>query len=90
MILGASFDTPAENLEFAEAQRFGYPLLSDVDRAVGTEYHVVRPPDDQYAEFPRRHSFLIDDTGVIRRVYMVTDVAAHASDVLVDLEKLQR
>ena len=90
MILGASFDTPAENLEFADAQRFEFQLLSDVDRAVGTEYQVVRSADDQYAEFPRRHSFLIDDTGAIRRVYMVTDVAAHASDVLADLEKLKR
>jgi thioredoxin-dependent peroxiredoxin len=90
VILGASFDTSAENLEFADAQGFGYPLLSDVDRQVGAAYQVVRPAHDQYAEFPRRHSFLIDDTGVIRRVYMVTDVAAHAAHVLADLEKLQR
>ena len=90
MIIGASFDTPAENLEFAEAQGFGYPLLSDVDRVVGSAYDVVRPADEQYSDFPRRHSFLIDDAGVIRHIYIVTDVASHANDVLVDLEKLQR
>ena len=90
MILGASFDTPAENLEFAEAQRFEFSLLSDVDRRVGTAYDVVRPADEQYSEFARRHSFLIDDTGVIRHVYIVTDVAQHAAEVLADLEKLQR
>jgi thioredoxin-dependent peroxiredoxin len=90
VILGASFDTPAENLEFANAQGFNYPLLSDIDRRVGADYQVVRPAHHQYAEFPRRHSFLIDDTGMIRRVYMVADVATHASDVLADLEKLQR
>jgi peroxiredoxin len=33
---------------------------------------------------------LIDDTGIIRRIYIVTDVAKHADDVLADLEKLQR
>ena len=48
MILGASFDTPAENLEFATAQNFDYPLLSDVDRRVGTAYEVAREPDEQY------------------------------------------
>jgi len=33
---------------------------------------------------------LIDDTGIIRHIYIVTDVAKHADDVLADLEKLQR
>ena len=89
-IVGASFDTPAENLEFAEAQRFQYLLLSDVDRTVGTAYGVARDPGDQYADFPKRHSFLIDDHGVVRRTYVVTDVAAHAADVLADLESLQK
>jgi peroxiredoxin Q/BCP len=87
--VGASFDTPAENLEFAEAQGFDYPLLSDVDHKVGTAYDVVRDTDDQYASYPRRHSFLIDGQGVMRRVYVVTDVASHAADVLADLQELQ-
>ena len=87
--MGASFDTPAENLEFAEAQGFGYPLLSDVDRRVGAAYGVVRDADDQYASYPKRHSFLIDGEGVVRRVYIVTDVASHAADVLADLGELQ-
>ena len=87
--MGASFDTPAENLEFAEAQGFGYPLLSDVDRRVGAAYDVVRDADDQYASYPKRHSFLIDGEGVVRRVYIVTDVASHAADVLTDLRELQ-
>jgi peroxiredoxin len=65
-------------------------LLSDVDHAVGLAYHVVRPADHQYADYPERHSYLIDDEGVIRRAYAVTDVAAHAADVLADLEELQR
>jgi peroxiredoxin Q/BCP len=89
-ILGASFDTPAENLEFAEAQGFDFLLLSDVDRSVGATYAVVRDPDDQYASYPKRHSFLIDGEGVVRRVYVVTDVSAHATHVLADLEELQR
>ena len=89
MVLGASFDTPAENLEFAEAQRFEYLLLSDIDQRVGAAYEVVRESDDQYASYPKRHSFLIDDEGVIRHVYVVSDVASHAADVLADLEDLQ-
>jgi thioredoxin-dependent peroxiredoxin len=88
VVLGASFDTSAENLAFAEAQQFGYRLLSDVDRKVGSAYEVVRASDHPYANFPERFSYLIDPTGVIRKSYAVTDVAGHAAAVLADLEKL--
>ena len=51
---------------------------------------MARPADEQYSDYPRRHSYLIDGDGLIRRVYGVTDVAAHAADVLTDLEELSR
>lgn len=90
MILGASFDTVAENLAFATAQEFPFRLLSDLDRRVGAAYGVARPPEDKFAAFPRRMSFLIDPEGTVRRVYDVDDVATHADDVLADLAELQR
>ena len=86
MILGASFDTPEENLAFAEAQQFPFRLLSDVDRTVGKQYEVARPADDSYADYPMRVAYLIDPSGVIKRVYDVKDVSAHASEVLADLQ----
>jgi peroxiredoxin Q/BCP len=89
VVLGASFDTPADNKTFADAQRFGFHLLSDVDRTVGTAYGAARGPDEQYPDFPRRISYLIDQEGIIRRAYTVTDTAGHASDVLADLTELQ-
>jgi len=88
MVLGVSFDTPTDNKAFAAAQEFGFPLLSDVDRAVGTRYEVMRDDDDQYVAFPRRLSYLIDPEGVIRRSYLVSDVAGHADEVLRDLSAL--
>lgn len=88
VILGASFDTPAENRSFAVAQQFPFRLLSDSDRTVGASYEVTRPATDQYASYPRRVSYLIDPSGTIRRTYDVTDVAAHADAVLADLVAL--
>jgi peroxiredoxin Q/BCP len=88
-VLGASFDTPADNKAFAAAESFGFRLLSDVDRAVGTAYGATRPPDDQYAALPKRVSFLIDPDGIVRRAYEVSDPAAHADEVLADLEELR-
>ena len=89
MILGASFDTPAENLAFATAQGFPYSLLSDVDRAVGHRYDAVRTPGDRYDEFPRRVAYLIDPAGTITRAYDVSDVSGFAALVLDDLALLQ-
>ena len=86
--MGASFDTPAENKAFAAAQEFPYRLLSDTDQAVGRAYGVTRAGDDQYSQFARRLSFLIDPEGVIRRVYTVADVAGHADEVLADIASL--
>jgi len=89
-VLGASFDTPEDNHAFSVSQQFGFPLLSDVDRAVGKAYEVARGDDDQYAAFPRRLSYLIDGDGVIRKAYTVSDVGAHADEVLADLATLRR
>jgi thioredoxin-dependent peroxiredoxin len=88
-VLGASFDTPADNKAFKETQQFGYPLLSDADRAVGTQYEVVRAADHPYANFPERYSYLIDPSGVIQKAYDVKDPAGHAAVVLADLAELQ-
>lgn len=88
MILGISFDTPEENLAFAEAQGFPYRLLSDPDRSVGNSYGAARGPDEQYPDFAKRLTFLIDPEGIVRKVYVVTDVAAHPDEVLSDLGQL--
>lgn len=88
-MLGASFDTSADNKSFADEQQFGFRLLADTDRRVGRKYGVARADDDQYAAFPLRLSFLIDPDGVIRGVYRVADVSTHADDVLAELEALQ-
>ena len=77
-----------ENKAFHDAQTFGFPLLADPDRAVGTAYAVTRPDDDDYAALPKRISYLIDPDGVIRAAYEVRDVAAHADEVLDDLARL--
>jgi peroxiredoxin Q/BCP len=89
VVLGASFDTPAENKAFAEKENFGFRLLSDVDRSVGSAYHAVRGPDEKYPEFAKRVSYLIDPAGVIRQAYEVTDPGGHADQVLADLARLR-
>ena len=63
--------------------------MSDVDKAVGTAYEVVRAADHPYANFPERYSFLINPEGVIAKSYDVTDPGTHAAEVVADLASLQ-
>jgi peroxiredoxin Q/BCP len=88
VILGASFDTVEENRAFAEAQGFQYQLLSDVTREVGEAYGVKKGPDEQWADFPKRLTFLIDPDGIVRKVYEVADVASHPQQVLDDVRAM--
>ena len=60
-----------------------------MDRTVGTKYEVARAPEEQYPEYPMRHSYLIAPDGRIHRRYEVTDVASHAADVIAALEAAQ-
>lgn len=89
-ILGASYDTPAENLAFAQAQQFPFRLLSDTDHTVAAAYEVTRNAGDKFAGFPRRYSYLIDPDGMIAGAYDVTDVANHADQVITDVERAGR
>jgi len=38
-------------------------LLSDVDRAVGRLYGAAKGADEQYPDFPKRITYLIDPEG---------------------------
>lgn len=73
---------------FAGAEGFGYRLLSDVDRVVGSRYQVTRAPDERSADLPLRIAYLIDPEGIIQKTYQVRDVTSFADDVLADLAKL--
>ena len=88
-MLGASFDTPADNKAFAEAQRFPFRLLSDPGRAAGAAFEVLREPDDPYAAMPQRIAYLIDPEGVIRQSYLVKDVKGFAGQIIDDLALLK-
>lgn len=89
-MLGISFDSPADNKAFAEKLDFPFRLLSDPDKAVGAAYGALRYAGDPYANYPQRHSYLIDPEGIIAKSYVVTDPGGHAVEVLADLAALQQ
>lgn len=83
-MVGASFDTVEEQKEFADAEGFPYPLISDPDRTIGRAYRAERAEGADYADYPRRITYLIDPDGMIAETYDMDgrDLDAHAAEVL--------
>jgi thioredoxin-dependent peroxiredoxin len=69
-----SFDTPAKNKAFAEAQQFPFPLLCDTDKSMSIAYRACR---SRRALFPDRITYIIDAQGRIESAERVSDIAAH-------------
>jgi len=81
-VLGASFDTEAENAAFARKFNFDFPLLCDTTRELGLAYGAC---DDVSARTARRISYLIGPDGKLRRAYPKVSAASHPAEVLAEL-----
>ena len=81
-VVGVSFDTREDNATFADKHQFGFPLLSDTDHAVAIAYGACTGAD---ARYPDRMSFLIDQHGMIEKVYDQVDPRDHPARVLADV-----
>jgi peroxiredoxin Q/BCP len=81
-ILGVSFDPPASNKAFVDAEQFPFRLLSDTERklalAVGAADAATQPA-------ARRISYLVGPDGKVRAAYDQVTPGSHAQDVLDDL-----
>ena len=82
-ILGVSFDTPADNAAFAQAENFPYRLLSD-DGALAVQVGAATSRNQGY---PRRISYLVGPDGKVLKAYGSVSPARHAGEVLADLPK---
>jgi peroxiredoxin Q/BCP len=82
VILGASFDTPAENKAFAEKYHFNFPLLCDTDRKIGLTYGAASTPKDEYA---RRIAYVIDENGTVAEAHPKVDPKSYPQEQLARL-----
>ena len=78
MILGVSFDTPAENRAFAEKFHFNFPLISDTDRIIGTAYSANADP----AKGAQRVGIVIGPDGKIKEWHARVDARAWPAAVV--------
>jgi len=65
-----------------------FKLLADPDHAVVQKYGSTMEYNG--LTLAARNTFLIDPTGVIRKVYLKVSPQGHSEEVLADLQQLQR
>jgi peroxiredoxin Q/BCP len=81
-IIGVSFDAPEANAEFARAEEFPFPLLSDTSKSLAIAVGAADSPSQWMA---RRVSYLVGPDGVVWVAYDSVDPRGHAAQVLADM-----
>jgi peroxiredoxin Q/BCP len=86
-VLGVSADSTKSHKKFAEKYRIPFPLLADEDKKVCEAYGVWGKKKFMGREYMgiMRMSFLINEEGVIEKVYTKVDVKKHKEEVQGDI-----
>ena len=87
-VLGVSVQSVASHKDFCLKQGLNFKLLSDADYKVSKVYGSLT--DLAVVKFSARHSFLINPSGKIAKVYTNVNPASHSAEVLSDLATLQK
>ncbi len=87
VILGVSVDDVDSHKSFCTKEGLNFKLLADSKHAVVEKYGSIMEYNGM--TLAARNTFLIDPTGVIRKVYLKVSPQAHSEEVLSDLQQLQ-
>lgn len=87
VILGVSGQDEASHEKFCTAEGLHFKLLADAHCELSARYGSV--VNLGVAKLSARHTFLIDPSGVVRKVYLSVDPSIHSREVLGDLTQLQ-
>ena len=86
-ILGCSADSTQKQKKFCDKQGFQYPLLSDKNHEMLEAYGVWGKKKFMGREYMgiSRVTYIIDENGIIEKVYEKVRTVSHAKDILNDL-----
>ena len=87
VIVGVSVDNVDSHKSFCTKEGLNFKLLADSDHAVVQKYGSIMEYNGM--TLAARNTFLIDPTGVIRKVYTKVSPQGHSEEVLADLQQLQ-
>jgi peroxiredoxin Q/BCP len=86
VILGVSIDNEKSHQNFITKQNLNFPLLADVEKEMVSAYGVWGEKSMYGRKYMGtfRKTFLINESGIIDKIYDKVKVATHAEDVLSD------
>jgi thioredoxin-dependent peroxiredoxin len=87
VIVGVSVDNVDSHKGFCTKEGLNFKILADPNHDVVQKYGSVMEYSGM--TLASRNTFLIDPSGVIRKVYLKVNPQSHSEDVLADLQKLQ-
>ncbi len=87
-MLGVSVDSVDSHKRFCAKEGLNFKLLADTDHKVTQAYGSLT--NLGVAKFAARHTFIIDPTGKIVKVYNSVDPAKHSDEVLAELDELRK
>jgi thioredoxin-dependent peroxiredoxin len=87
VVVGVSVDNVDSHKSFCTKEGLNFKLLADSSHAVAQQYGSTMDHDGM--TLAARNTFLIDPTGVIRKVYLKVSPQGHSEEVLADLQQLQ-
>jgi thioredoxin-dependent peroxiredoxin len=87
VILGVSVQDAASHKEFCAKEGLNFKLLADTQKRVSKTYDSVM--NLGIAKLSSRHTFLIDPTGLLRRVWLDVNVQKHSQEVLSAIDDLE-
>ena len=85
-ILGVSVDDAGSHKKFAEKHKLPFTLLADPQKQAVERYGVK---SKLFFGKAKRVTFVIDRSGIIRKIYPEVDVSLHSREVLECIKELQ-
>ena len=85
-VLGVSIDSEKSHQNFIAKQELNFPLLADVDKEMVNAYGVWGEKSMYGRKYMGtfRKTFLVNEDGIIDKIYDKVKVATHAEDVIKD------
>ena len=87
VIVGVSVDSVDSHKGFCAKEGLNYKVLSDTKHQVSQQYGSLMEYNGM--TLSARNTFLIDPSGVIKKVYLKVNPAEHSEQVLADLNELE-
>jgi len=87
VIIGISNDSVESHKRFEKSKKLNFILLSDPEKKIVQDYGVYGEKSFLGKKFKgiNRTTFLIDERGVISKIYPKVDVRVHSKEILDDL-----